>query len=440
MTRERYGDERGAILIHVAIAMLGLLAFSAFVVDYGVLWASRRQAQNVADAAALAGAASLAFDAPGDWDRARLSAKAVGEAHAIFGVAPNIDQGNGFSDDITQDISFPECPPGSGGGTCVRVNVHRDSSGSPLPTFFARLFGRLTQDVRASATAQVATGNQIQCLLPFAVIDRWADNYDENKDTRFYPNDALPGVEGWSPNDRYQPDKDDVYIAPYEGNTDHTGWTVDGDYGRQLIIKDGNIGDYSTGWAQLVYLPGSQGTNDIANDIWTCNESPVGIADKDLPCGKNEDRNEAAGCVAVKPGMAQRIAHEIKDYVSTVDPQARWDWNAPGPDGKSGAVVGGQGMSSPRIRPIVIFDINTYIESGCTGGTCRGKVANIIGFFVEGVCGDVAAAGQLDPGSQCENPSKDIVGRIVKLPSTVFGGAGNVEESAAFLQVIRLVR
>ena len=53
---------RGAIMIHVAFALLALLAFSAFVVDMGVMWVSRRQAQNAADAGALAGAVALMRD------------------------------------------------------------------------------------------------------------------------------------------------------------------------------------------------------------------------------------------------------------------------------------------------------------------------------------------------------------------------------------------
>ena len=43
-------------------------------------------------------------------------------------------------------------------------------------------------------------------------------------------------------------------------------------------------------------------------------------------------------------------------------------------------------MATPRIRGMVVLDINHYDASGCTGGTCVGKVANIIGFFVEGIC------------------------------------------------------
>ena len=54
------GGERGAIIVQAAIAMVVLVGFSAFVVDYGVLWLSREQAQDAADAGAMAGAMSRA--------------------------------------------------------------------------------------------------------------------------------------------------------------------------------------------------------------------------------------------------------------------------------------------------------------------------------------------------------------------------------------------
>ncbi|HWJ54869.1 MAG TPA: pilus assembly protein TadG-related protein, partial [Vicinamibacterales bacterium] len=47
--------QRGAVLVHVAVAMTGLLAFSALTIDLGSLWVARGQAQNAADAGALAG-------------------------------------------------------------------------------------------------------------------------------------------------------------------------------------------------------------------------------------------------------------------------------------------------------------------------------------------------------------------------------------------------
>jgi hypothetical protein len=41
MRRSTFSSQRGAVLIHVAIALLGLIAFSTFVTDYGVMWVSR---------------------------------------------------------------------------------------------------------------------------------------------------------------------------------------------------------------------------------------------------------------------------------------------------------------------------------------------------------------------------------------------------------------
>ena len=89
--RQRLANgERGAVLVHVALAMLALIAFSALAIDYGALLASRRQAQNSADAAALAGALSLAFDDPDDIPRAQAGAAAAGVANQVWGAAPSI--------------------------------------------------------------------------------------------------------------------------------------------------------------------------------------------------------------------------------------------------------------------------------------------------------------------------------------------------------------
>ena len=62
MHQRRREPERGAVFIHVAIGLLVLMAFMAFVADYGMLWVARAQAQSSADGGALAGAASLAYD------------------------------------------------------------------------------------------------------------------------------------------------------------------------------------------------------------------------------------------------------------------------------------------------------------------------------------------------------------------------------------------
>lgn len=60
MTREGGAGERGTVAVTVALALTVLLGIAALVVDVGLSWAARAEAQTAADAAALAGAGRLA--------------------------------------------------------------------------------------------------------------------------------------------------------------------------------------------------------------------------------------------------------------------------------------------------------------------------------------------------------------------------------------------
>src|SRR5262245_10653135 len=116
-TRRR---ERGAVLVQMAIAMVGLISFSALVIDYGVLWAARRQAQNAADAGAMAAAVSLGYVDFGNQALARTAAINTARANFIWGAVPDITDA---------DVTFPPCPPGSpipSSNACVRVDVFRN--------------------------------------------------------------------------------------------------------------------------------------------------------------------------------------------------------------------------------------------------------------------------------------------------------------------------
>ena len=66
--RRRAGDERGAALIFVVIALPAFVAFGIFVVDVGNWWVHKRHLQVQADAAALAGAREFRFPACSDKD------------------------------------------------------------------------------------------------------------------------------------------------------------------------------------------------------------------------------------------------------------------------------------------------------------------------------------------------------------------------------------
>ncbi len=179
----RRDAERGAVLIHVVVAMIGLLGFSGFVIDYGILWSARRQAQNSADAAAIAAAISLGYVDYQDQGRARAAAIAAATNSAVWGEPPHITDA---------DVTFPACPPGAPpDGLCVRADVYRDQDhNNPLPTFFTQLVGVMDQGVRATATAEVRLRLVATCIKPFAIPDKW----DEHR----------PITKEWEPTDTFE--------------------------------------------------------------------------------------------------------------------------------------------------------------------------------------------------------------------------------------------
>ena len=172
MRRDRLvTSERGAVLVQVAIALLGLIAISAFVIDYGVLWVSRRQAQNAADARrhgwrhldGLRGHGGPGPGAPGR-DGHRHRQRRLGRGPGHHGRRRHLP---GVPAGLTRRRQQ----------RCIRVDVFRNqrAGGNPLPTFFSRLVNITEQGVRATATAEVMFGDSTDCVKPFAIADKWME-------------------------------------------------------------------------------------------------------------------------------------------------------------------------------------------------------------------------------------------------------------------------
>jgi Flp pilus assembly protein TadG len=211
--RRSLRSERGVSLIQVAIAIAVLTGFSAFVVDHGVMLFARGQAQNVADAAALAGVTARVKDEPGDANPAAngMTEKNILNSisqHAIFG---------GTSGNIGKTWSWT-CPAGVT-GWCVTVNVFRDgtNSSTTLPVFFGPLLGATSQKVRATATAVAKSANGTRCLKPFLIPDKWIDN-------------------GGNPF-MFNPDDGDVYRPWTDANP--TGYSTADFNVTQVVLKPG---------------------------------------------------------------------------------------------------------------------------------------------------------------------------------------------------------
>src|SRR6185503_20591612 len=174
--RLRLDSERGAVLIHVAIGIAVMIGFLTFVVDYGVMWVGRGQAQNAADAGALAGAVAMAFDANGWTDRtptgpARTAARQMAVTNWVMGQAPNVVMA---SDVYFTGAPADMCPADANGNTpCIRVDVYRNQArGNPLPSIFGQAFGIAPYGVRATATARVAIADSSNCMKPWAIPDK----------------------------------------------------------------------------------------------------------------------------------------------------------------------------------------------------------------------------------------------------------------------------
>ena len=150
--------------------MLALLALSAFVFDYGVMWVSRGQAQNCGRCGRLVGRDFARLQQSDRSGRRPRAGDSRWRRRTRSGARRRVS--------LDADVTFPACPPGIPGpqDNCVKVDVFRNQArGNPLPTFFGRLAGVMNQGVVATATAQVTTGDSTSCLRPWAVVDRWKE-------------------------------------------------------------------------------------------------------------------------------------------------------------------------------------------------------------------------------------------------------------------------
>ena len=155
-------DERGISNMLVGFGFVGFMAATVLALDVGWWVVARSQAQNSADAGALAGAVALVFN---DFDNRSASGPAVTSA---MNAAEANQVGLGQVDVGPEDVTFPVGPTGL--NNRVGVLVER-----PIPTILASIFGMMTMDSRAYAEAEASPANAARCLLPFTLPDKWKE-------------------------------------------------------------------------------------------------------------------------------------------------------------------------------------------------------------------------------------------------------------------------
>jgi hypothetical protein len=340
-------DQRGGTLALVAVTMVVLLGMAALAVDLSMGYATRAEAQRVADAAALAGGSAFM-----DFPQAIASQPAQDRAYE-YAVGQSLRGEPVDSSEVTVQIDVDE--------RLVRVWIQRLG----VPTWFARVIGFDDIDIAAVAAAKAMMAGTARCLKPIALPDLWHDADDDLNGNRVWD----PGEEwdfGSHPDDRYQrfngEGSPDAATATGYGSTWRDGTR---DYGRHIQIKAADPQSEYNLNPGLFYpwrLPVDEDMQDcdkggggldaggavFRRNLCECNDSPVQL-------GEPYD---------LEPGNMIGPTYQGLGELISEDSGASWDPNANG--GRGGIVNSafGPGMASPRVIKVAIFDRSQVTQSG----------------------------------------------------------------------------
>lgn len=147
-------DQRGSVLLFTTVIMVFLLVMGGIAIDLTYHGAAKGELQRSMDAAALAGAGNLGFNASAfptvrqeAWRFANLNPYRVGT------VSLNLNAANAANGDIVLGIWDPNTTSFTPSLDGTRVNAVRTTYATQIPTSFLRLLGFTTLPVGATATA-----------------------------------------------------------------------------------------------------------------------------------------------------------------------------------------------------------------------------------------------------------------------------------------------
>lgn len=273
-------DQRGGVAIIVAIIVVFIvIALMALAIDVGRLYATKNELQNVADAAALAGAGKLGEIYKGltpeeqdTYDFSADQAVIVASAQDVVGAGKNKVGGENITIDTGDIIIYNVTDAGGNlrfGGPnnynlpdAVRVTARRDSdpksAEGPITTFFAKILGFGTADVWADATAALTTLDEVgpgEMNMPIGLSENLFPN--NCTDTiQFSP--TTTSCAGWhnffdAINANAMNDKLLGFIL--DDPTIHSGGPDDGDYGDCIKTPCGraNTSLYPEGWLDAYF-------------------------------------------------------------------------------------------------------------------------------------------------------------------------------------------
>jgi Flp pilus assembly protein TadG len=372
-------DERGMSFVWVGMGFMAFFAATTLAIDVGMFMTARSQAQNSADAGALAGATALLFD---DYDDrsatgpAKMSAMNTAKGNEVIWSDVSV---------VPDDVTFPIGP--SGISNRVKVNAFRTSDrNNPVAALIGPIFGVPTVNISATATAEASPANAMTCVKPFTIPDRW----EEHTHPVWDPGDSF---------ERYDIHGDvvvdaDVYYPP--GHSSYSGYNPYTDKGLYLTIRASNDSNIAPSFYFSWAMDGGSGADWYRENISGCNGNIVHIGTP----------------ITAEPGNMVGPTNDGIDTLIAKDPNAYWDdtYNRPVSTMKP----------SPRVFPIPLFDPDHYQYTKQTGKNAALRVANWLGFFVT------------------ERVGNEVHGRVTPIQGIIDGGAGAAPNDV-FPKVIRLV-
>ncbi|HWC06778.1 MAG TPA: pilus assembly protein TadG-related protein [Gemmatimonadota bacterium] len=386
----KLGDERGATVVFVSLAIAAMLSIVALAVDVGMLYTARSEAQRAADAAALAGASAGFLDSPGDEQLARTVAAQIGGENTVQDQPVVIDP----DEDVVVDLVNER----------VTVTVRRTAArGNPVLTWFANVFGVGQADVDAVATAEAALATAAVCVKPFTVPDAWADvDWDGVYDGGEVYDPPNTGYGSGYRNGM----RNKIDMGPeWWNDLDPAGTTYVKDFGRPMSVKDGNPNDATVpSWYFPWDVPQQQGAPITGADryrwnIANCNTNPVFIGQQ----------------YQVENGNMKGPTRQGVEDLVALDPDAEWDVDAD-------SVVGSAYQpwkASPRVVTIPLYDPTSPVKPGKKPIVFN----NLTSFFIHGMQGDYVVGRFLFAS-----------GIILSGPGPGPGGGGNQAKTVHLVQ------
>ena len=372
-------DERGMSLVFVGVGFMAFLAATTLAIDVGMFATARAQAQNSADAGALAGAVALYFDDyedRTDSGPAKQNGVSAAQENQVISAMVNV---------TPADVTFPVGPTGL--SNRVRVQVYRTGErGNPLATLMGRFFGVDNVNITADATAEASPANAMTCVMPFTIPDKWIERQTPDYD----PTDTFTMFDNHgnmlSDADRYVPVTQRGY----------TGYNALRDKGTELMIRAGTGNDINPSMYFSYSIGGVTGADQYRWNIANCNTTIMGFDE----------------LILMEPGnMMGPTIDGIDDRIA-LDPDAYWDTTNNKPVSTK--------RPSPRVVAIPLYD-PVYYETGKANGRYADlKVVNYLGFFITGRSGN------------------NVYGRITPISGLITGNGGPAP-TGAFPMAIRLV-